>query len=237
MKKTLIALVSLAGVAFANDSIKWPTTAIDIDITSDLSQCTFESDLGLSLLPGTLLSTSTTDNVGTNGSYNINDLRPSVNIGNGGTWTLTLNLQNTGTEVLSLAGVELDVFTFNSNGYSQPASTPRYFDFTISAGENELYTSIDSKLDESPFCIEGSGNNNDANAKSDTTFIIAFTETYELGIGESVALSLKVSDGNNSANTGSFIGLSSMGVLVPEPATATLSLLALAGLAARRRRK
>lgn len=237
MKKTLIALVSLAGVTFANDPTKWPTTAIDIDITSDLSQCTFESDLGLSLLPGTLLSTSTTDNVGTNGSYNINDLRPSVNVGNGGTWTLTLNLQNNGTEILSLAGVELDVFTFNSNGYSQPSDTPRYFDFTISAGENELYTSIDSKLDESPFCIKGSGYNNDANAKSDTTFIIAFTETYELGIGESVALSLKVSDGNNAKETGSFIGLSSMGVLVPEPATATLSLLALAGLAARRRRK
>ena len=45
-------------------------------------------------------------------------------------------------------------------------------------------------------------------------------------------------EGNTNASGGTAVNVSNIGVsYIPEPATATLSLLALAGLAARRRRK
>lgn len=56
--------------------------------------------------------------------------------------------------------------------------------------------------------------------------------------GEELSLSLSAVKGTN--NPGSFLGINSIsasGQIIPEPATATLSLLVLAGLAMRRRRR
>ena len=51
-------------------------------------------------------------------------------------------------------------------------------------------------------------------------------------IDESTVVTVKGSDGSTAE-----VSLGELNVIVPEPATATLSLLALAALAARRRRK
>ena len=245
MKKTLITLLALAGVAAAADNpAESYTSVIDIDITAAPANSTYASDFGLELQSPISVVTSTTNdlanwnNTGKPGTYNDGDLRPEVNVGDGGSWTLTFSLQNSGNEAITLQGIQLDMFTFNSNGWSQPGGTPRYFDFKIVANDTTtLFDSIDTDLAKSPYVIDGSGENNTSTAKSDTTFKIAFSDGYVLNAGETTKFSLTVSDGDNRDKTGTYIGLSSMSMLVPEPTTATLSLLALAGLAARRRRR
>ena len=251
MKKTIVVLMALAGVVAAADNSAATvnpadvyTSVIDIDITAAPADSTYTSDFGLELLAGTSVTKSTTnaltpvDGQTSVGTYNDGDLRPEVNVGNGGSWTLTFSLKNSSSEAITLKGIQLDMFTFNSKGWSQPSDTKRYFDFTLKANNAiTLFDSIDSDKTKSDYVIAGSGSNNSSTAKSDTTFKIAFSDSYVMNAGESVTFSLKVSDGKNTGDEGSYIGLSSMSMLVPEPGTATLSLLALAGLAARRRRR
>jgi len=64
---------------------------------------------------------------------------------------------------------------------------------------------------------------------------ISLTETQLNGVDDSDKLVVLLRDGSAGSTT-TITSLSTTAVLVPEPATATLSLLALAGLAARRRR-
>ena len=248
MKKTLVALMALAGVVAAADNSAATanpadtyTSVIDIDITAAPADSTYTSDFGLELLAGTSVTKSTTNALSpaqgqtSVGTFNASDLRPEVNVGNGGSWTLTFSLKNSSSEAITLKGIQLDLFTFNVNGNSQGTQAERYFDFTLKANDTiTLFNSIDTKATESPYMIVGKTVGN--TTSSDTTFKIAFSDSYVMNAGESVTFRLTVSDGQTGENNGSYIGLSSMSMLVPEPSSATLSLLALAGLAARRRR-
>ena len=68
------------------------------------------------------------------------------------------------------------------------------------------------------------------------------SNAIDLIAGETYTLNLKITGVNNAENVvdtdGGFVHVGSISAsIIPEPTTATLSLLALAGLAARRRRK
>ena len=96
--------------------------------------------------------------------------------------------------------------------------------FTLTYGDKSVSTDN--------YTIKGNGTANPGNG------VVTFNlETdIELAVNESIAISFDVVKG--TSNPGCFLGLKSISAaMVPEPATATLSLLALAGLAARRRRK
>lgn len=237
MKKTLIALVSLAGVATAQEytgQFTWTNTdgysfvfnnseLTMTDITSSVTQKDIQ-DITLGSDPDAFI-------VNESSAYT-----PGVNIGtNAGTWTLTFTLSNTTESTFSVEAMKLDVFLFNNGGAKQQDDgKDRAVAFTLSVLDGETSTQIGSVT------MPGYKAGQYYNVTMD------LTEVYTLEARDSVVFALKAADGNNETVNGTFVGLSAVGFAtshipdtpaVPEPATATLSLLALAGLAARRRRK
>lgn len=212
MKKTLIALMALASVAAAEDytgTFSWGVDAEALFNTTD----------------AITLTNLTVDKAYKATNYNPGTFTPSVNM-NAGSWTASFTLTNTSSEAITLSSVTFDAFIFNGGGNQHTTDTvTREVKFTLSGalvGETTVnYTT--------PW-------NTDADAN------ITFATPVELAAGAAYNVTLKVENGGT--NPGSFVGLkgatfTSVPVTdpVPEPTTATLSLLALAGLAARRRRK
>ncbi len=252
MKKTLIALMALAGVAAAKDisgSFTW-TNANGYKFTFDdsvLTMSSISSDKGQKNLASYQLNLGTEeapDIINVIETSKINDnytdylkvttatsYAPDVNIGNSTTasWTLTFTLNNNSDEDMSLYQMGFDVFLFNSGGKAQNADDYKR-PITLTITENNV------KI--------GSVGVATAGDNWHTTATIALDD-YILGAKSSATFALTVNNAqtDNDPNKegvqlmGTFVGLSGITVTVPEPTTATLSLLALAGLAARRRRK
>ena len=231
MKKTIIALMGLASIAGAEQYtgyFTWSATngysfAFDSNgltmtgITSTVEQKDINS-ITLGVDPNTFVVDDTS-------AYT-----PNVNIGtNAGTWELSFTLSNTSESSISIETMNLDVFLFNNGGNKQvDDSKDRAVTFTLSVIESEDSTQI--------------GTVTMPGYKAGQYYNVALdiAENYTLDSRESVVLALKAADGNNEITNGTFVGLSAVGFTtapIPEPTTATLSLLALAGLAARRRRK
>ena len=138
-------------------------------------------------------------------------------------WALTFTLTNTSAVGLTVNSLGLSGLTARAlDGTYQGSS--RTISFTLTSGDVTLATNQRVALADST----STGNH--------STTLDFSSNALTLGANESVQLTLTAS--NSNANT--LVGLSGMSVgyaSVPEPATATLSLLALAGLCARRRRK
>ena len=155
---------------------------------------------------------------------NPTSIRPNVNICQDGvttnTYTLSFYVENKSLESLAIANITLDAFGYNASGQAHSAGEPK-------ANFSLVYT-----LNESPLTIT----TNEINVFENATVNFDLGDNaITLGAGEKVTFSLTVS---KNSGKGSFVGLKSATFkVVPEPTTATLSLLALAGLAARRRRK
>ena len=238
MKKTLIALMALAGVAAAED---WTATFT----TSNTSKNQTYTDYSAAFAEGSPLTLSITNIVitgdGTTSNYNTSEgnhpssIRPNTNVGNGGTWTLSFSLTNTSTEAITLQQIAFDVFTFNSSGAVQGKNTARNLTLTLTGDATGSVS----------FTHGGSNISGDVASRTITLNSGAVT----ISAGDSLSLSLTASPQEDSGG-GTFLGLTGATFsgeivtpvipdtpAVPEPATATLSLLALAGLAARRRRK
>ena len=216
MKKyiTLAALLA-AGTTFANAE-----TLIAFNTLSNVSANITESDYGLEL-SNLDLAISETNNFST-GSFKTDYLRPAVNVGNGGTWTLTFTITNNGLEVATLSSVNLSAFTFNSTGAYQDQD--RKAQFTME-GTATSYTF----------------NGTQGVDKAFAEITLDFAD-ITLAAGASHEFSLKVDRG--SETNGTFVGLQSVsfsgtGTVVPEPSAFGMlaGLGALALVAARRRRK
>jgi len=230
MKKTLITLMALAGVAVAED---WTATFSSSDQTyhqdhNDYS-AEFEVNAPLTLQFDNLTfgSTGTYNGSYTAGAVNPSAIRPNANIckeGAAGTYTLTFTLTNESENTLTIDAITLNVFGYNSSGNAHSEGTPEaYFDLTY----------------ELPNSSESITMQQNANVFSTGTVTYAMQEgkSIDLVAGDSITMALNVT---RKSGGGGFVGLSGAtitGQLVPEPTTATLSLLALAGLATRRRRK
>ncbi len=240
MKKTIIALCFLAGVAIGTeDSLLVSTlTASVANITTSANV----SDLDIS---GWSLSNTTTGVTLTSmsgGAAFADALRPNINVGNDNSWTLSFTISNESEADYTLSSITLNAFTFNSAGNGQFNKTFRKFLFAVyeetnTANRNLLYQ------DETPRNLSGPAENDKADTINSDPHVLTFDFSEELTLAakSSTTLSLVVSDGTPGvADTGCFLGATQMsiaGQVVPEPTTAALSLLALAGLAARRRRK
>ena len=154
-----------------------------------------------------------------NTTYQANTFTPDVNIGNGGTWTLSFTLQNETSATLDIDAISFGIFTFNNDGVSQANNTSRDLILTLGGdfGGTASYTH------------QGS------NTGSLISKPLTLQKAVSVAVGDSVDFSLNVQEG---VSLGTFVGLKSITFStpnIPEPTTATLSLLALAGLAARRR--
>lgn len=155
---------------------------------------------------------------------------PNVRIDKGtdNNWALTFTLTNDSAVDMTVDSLTLDgLAAYALDGTLQGSG--RNVTFTLASTEATLATNTGVKLQDTS-----------ANTEAQST-TLTFDSPVMLGSGESLTLTLTASTSN--ANT--LVGLTGMTVgytpvaspVVPEPATATLSLLALAGLCARRRRK
>ena len=241
MKKTLIALMALAGIAAAETETT-PLTLSAVFSTSNKGNTQDVDDYSATFTPNTPLTLSfntltisgstknggyTTDNPG---AVNPTAIRPNANVcaNNSDSYTLTFTLHNSGQDVIDISKITLDVFGYNSGGNAHTAGTPHAnFELTY-------------KLPEATSSVSLKETNINVYSSNTATFTMSNNQTITLGANESIQLSLEVTKYDGS---GSFVGLKgatftgTTTTTVPEPTTATLSLLALAGLAARRRRK
>ena len=222
MKKTIIALLALAGVASADYTGDFSWT------DGSLPTFTFDDTPDLMLIVDSVKVDGAVSTTPKANSVYANTLTPSTNVGNGGTWSISFAIVNTSTEALTLNGITFDAFAYNGGGAAQNEDTyARDITFALS-GDAET-------------SVVHSFGNSDTVENWDTNPTLTFDTPVEIAAESQVRFDLTVSKSNS---VGCFIGLSGATLVtpaptpaVPEPTTATLSLLALAGLAARRRRK
>lgn len=234
MKKTIIALIALSGMAVGEEFTATFTSSEPSksqtykNYTADFG----EANLTLSITNWGLKNTGKNQ---ANGTYTAGSattsIRPNVNVGNGGSYTLNFTLTNTGETEIRLSSVSFDAFLYNAGGTYQ-LNAARTIKLTL-GGEltgSTVYT-IPAVTDKD--------SNNIPLDNTKTIEIAEYETPITINANESIDFTLMVSKGSNE-NAGTFVGLKSATFeieSVPEPATATLSLLALAGLAMRRRRK
>ncbi len=261
MKKTLTTTVLLLGLSLASaqaDVLNTSTftvgsTAADgsgvtITNTSDTLVLSYTSLSGLN----TGGSTYNPNLVYTaNGSDDLKSiLTPNHNIGNatGKSWTLTFTLTNNGTEAITINSVDLGMVGTKSNGTQAQGTNGGLNNSGTSNGTSWNATNegwIDATAtNNKPITISLDDSSLVYNLAS-TSLTDVSTGTYDVDwtIEAGSSLTFTVTAANTPIYTsGCFAGIKSITfnsttAAIPEPATATLSLLALAGLAARRRRK
>ena len=220
--------MALAGVAMATETEGTPLT---LTTTFNPNKKITPSLLEFTVTDVVLTNTATGAVVNNHGSGTYMDgyLRPSLNVDAdpGASWTMTFTIANNGSADFTIDSITLNAFAFNGGGASQP--NQRNFLFTVMADETTLATQSNLTI------AAGQTATTPLTLTLDTPIVIAAKDDLEF--------SIVVERGEAGTNgRGSFVGLSSVAFngstpLIPEPTTATLSLLALAGLAARRRRR
>lgn len=231
MKKTLITLMALGGVALAGVDGDWTATFTTSDTSAKQTiedySASFETNAPLTIVltGGEINNGETNHAVGTytTGGAFTSSIRPNANTGNGASYTLNFTLTNNSSENVGITAITLNAFTYNSSGSLQGYT--RTVKFEIIGG---IIGSAD---------VTFTGDQ----PQSINLTLNEYNEAAFLAAGDSIDFSLAVSKGTSTdteAVKGTFVGLKGATfTLIPEPATATLSLLALCGLAARRRRR
>ncbi len=236
MKKTFILACAILSTSAMAATELGSFTLATTGVNSASATLVGTSDLEL-----TLDSITVSPDQGNDYKYWADKAVPNINVGNNaGTWTMTFTLANTGSTALTIDSLALDVIGVTSGGQAQNAgggvavtegetwvgstdgSTNKPIDFTLALGENSYMQTV-----------------NVVSTTADPVYTL--DSPIELAAnGGSVTFTV-MADNNAAYTGGAFVGLKGITVngtaVVPEPATATLSLLALAGLAARRRRK
>ena len=225
MKKTLIALMALAGVAAAGDYAQDVINALNEQLTS--SGYTVEGDYTYTL---SMYMTGGIPYTGGNGYYTL-QLDDSYYLisQNHSHWGLSDQQRDLTTDT--------DSFTFAKDGntYTYTSAEGEYIytwtrnEGNTNSGERPIGSpagvSITLSYDGSDTILSVKANGSD------------ITDNFVLK-GTEIDLSKLVINTTANSGKGPDVGSYSVGIQsIPEPTTATLSLLALAGLAARRRRK
>ena len=216
----------LSGVAAATETDTTPIT-LSATFTSGIAAvCPEEASYDVTIQQLTVGNKS-------GGDYMTEYLRPDLNMNTGNSWTLSFTLTNESSSTITLNSVNFDSFIFNGSGKKhEDDDILRQARFTLTLADssgNILLGSSDVTFTSSTIY------------DTDADTVITITSPMEVEAGKSVQFNLTVGR-DNLTNAGAFVGLKGVTfngetAAIPEPTTATLSLLALAGLAARRRRK
>ena len=243
MKKTLIALMALAGMAVgaepeigslvltnttANDVISTAVGTASTDWVEEV--ITLSGNATVSILTNGTNTYTPTSLTG----YAIGD----TNVGNGGSYvySVTFALTEEATS-LTLSDISAGFVIQSANGNAQTNNRWATYNWQLTSGIGENVTTL----------VNYATNDSWSQASGSTgTLTMNLGESgVTLNAGETYTLNLKITGVNNAENVvdtnGGFVHIGTITAnvtqIVPEPTTATLSLLALAGLAARRRRK
>ena len=230
MKKTLITLLSLAGVAMGIDykTIDYTFGRATVDDVTTIT-ITSEQSQALTLnYVGTTYETGGSSAVGMiNADSYAGTYTPNVQLRQNQAsdyWMITFSVTNNTSELITLTNMGFDAYVVNGDGSN------KNFNASVTTTNTLTIEGI-----ETPWVQENAiatGGNT-----TDVSFVLGPNDTTSVDLlaGETVQVSFKL----GSAKTyNTYAGLTGMSVsYIPEPATATLSLLALCGLAARRRRK
>jgi len=236
MKRTLITLLSLAGVAMAGVDGDWTATFTTTDQSKDQTwddySAAFPSGPLTLKITGWTMENTAAPNMA-NGTYtqaapggaSVDSIRPNANVGNGATYTLNFTLTNTNTvEAIDVTGISFAVFTYDASGNFHDKAT-RPITLALDGG---LVGTQDVSMVSPAYAT------NNALVDNTTEVSITLNQPVYVAAGGQLEFTLKVSEKDSN---GTFVGLKGATFsIIPEPATATLSLLALCGLAARRRR-
>lgn len=252
MKKTLITLLALAGVAGADTVSIAPLTS-----SEGWSVGHQNANKSTNAVLDTTAATLTLTNADWSRGYGVYTLADAITLTNETdrlTVSFTINTTNlnslvTGTLVGSGKAITLGHGSYNDsgnggNGIQSGISTDTTGVFYNMQNSNTggVFVTPDKKVNNSftantPLTLT-------TTVEWDTTksqFVASLSygktslTSYDLGTSYTLDKLVFSLDGGDSTETVSGVSVSAN--LVPEPATATLSLLALAGLAARRRRK
>ena len=249
MKKTLIALLALTGVAVAAEQPIWDSTvtstqntytfnttldSFSIAVTLDVAILQSESGSNFNGSAKIINLTGTWEPSGASGTLDIN-----VN-GSSSAKTSTLYVGSTApsgsyASNYSLTGISgTNIFT-SSTDWSSIDAASLVLVKDGSGNNDAVYTYLTLKGTDGNLTVYSGGNTGIAfthNSVYNTNIDVA-TVSFE----NSFATHAQVYSAALDADAAKAVGQSLVSTSVPEPATATLSLLALAGLAARRRRK
>ncbi len=228
MKKTIYSIAALAMAAtMAQAATIWTTTFDNAAQTTPTAVTlinTLDPEVDLTgtiagevaSLTGATTLMATGSDIATNPAI----FTPNRNVLNNGPWTATFTFtNNTGSEI-TLDALTFNVVSFSSSGGGQNHDKL----FKLSVNLEEVSTSAIVSVTGMSY--------------SDGVFAtLNLSDVYTIADGSSV--SVEVTAEASTQTDGSFFGLKSMafnGQVVPEPATASLSLLGLAALMMRRRR-
>ena len=194
----------------------------------------------------------------TSTSYTESFVAVSTNIGAGGSYTYTLTF--TPNQDLAIEDISFDIFLANAGGKAQGTNRTIGYNFVLSERDGRSLLTLSNQSVASTGATHATSNASYTGSAYKTDNVTVADSTYDGGgkfvegprygladlpVETSIALSkdvtytlsLEIFKGENN-NTGVFAGIGNITMaVVPEPTTATLSLLALCGLAARRRRR
>ena len=235
MKKTIIALFALSGVLAAevqNFSMERNTEGVSFTLgeaaLTQLKENALElSYTGWSYSGGGNHSTTGGWQNPTNANY-AGTFSPDGQLRSGqdDSWTMNFTIKNNGKENVTLSITEFvfNCYGINGGGSDKNANIP----VTLTLAGTNAGVNYSASVSSDNYYLSYGGNTSAAT--------LTFTTPITLKANESMALALTMS-GAKTYNTYSGITSGVVKYTIPEPATATLSLLALAGLAVRRRRR
>ena len=235
MKKTLITLLALAGVAAAQ-----PLTISNANNTAIATGdwLTEVSATAINVTAGTGTNTFTSTDY-TNSFFTV-----ATNVGNGGTYDYVLTF--TFAKDVDLSGFSIDFLLHSGAGAAQPVNRTLAYDLTLTNATETLVSYTDQSITTTTGRTSGDATykgvayNADGSINEETklgTAAYTLPESVFLAAGTEYKLTI-ANIAKNDSGQGTFVGIGNIAMdVIPEPTTATLSLLALAGLAARRRRR
>lgn len=236
MKKTFPVIVSILALAGSAHS----AIVFDYQANPQATRSFYQPETtGASLTSQTFTGVS---NQKTGSNYVDSFLSPNINVGNGNAWSVSLSF--TVTEAVTVDSIALNLFTFSGANAVQNSDRRGAYTFNLKLGDNVLASCSNSNL-----TYLGTGDVNAGSSQQASVGTLGqlggssgiheegtLNQAVTLSAGNTYTLELSLNRGQETQ--GYFVGLGAIELnTIPEPATASLSILGMAALMMRRRRR
>ena len=236
MKKTFPVIVSILALAGSAHS----AIVFDYQANPQATTSFYQPETpGASLTSQTFTGVS---NQKTGSNYVDSFLSPNINVGNGNAWSVSLSF--TVTEAVTVDSIALNLFTFSGANAVQNSDRRGAYTFDLKLGDKVLASCSNSNL-----TYLGTGDVNAGSSQQASVGTLGqlggssgiheegtLNQAVTLSAGNTYTLELSLNRGQETQ--GYFVGLGAIELnTIPEPATASLSILGMAALMMRRRRR